>query len=211
MLIEQIVLTFWIAYLVGAIPIAYLVSRLHGVDIFTIGSGNMGATNVARAVGTGWGLLTWALDMVKGVGAIVIARQLISDHTSAVTMIAAIGVIMGHNWSIIVMMITGHLRGGKGAAAALGTWLIFIPPLLIVIAFGIWLAIIITTRFMSLAVLTMTSVISLMIIGLVMVGYYEPVYVNYLIASGLIFFRHRDNIQRLLRGSERRFGESATQ
>ena len=171
----------------------------------------MGATNVARAVGTGWGLLTWALDMVKGVGAIVIARQLISDHTSAVTMIAAIGVIMGHNWSIIVMMITGHLRGGKGAAAALGTWLIFIPPLLIVIAFGIWLAIIITTRFMSLAVLTMTSVISLMIIGLVMVGYYEPVYVNYLIASGLIFFRHRDNIQRLLRGSERRFGESATQ
>jgi glycerol-3-phosphate acyltransferase PlsY len=207
--IEQIVLTFWIAYLIGSIPVAYLVARSRGVNIFTIGSGNMGAANVARAVGGRWGILTWGLDSVKGAITIYLVRQMNPDHTAMATMVGAIGVIVGHNWSVVVMIITGRLRGGKGAAAAIGTWLVFLPLWLVVAAFFTWVGILILTRFVSLAVLTTTGLVSLGLIALVVFGYYDPIYISYLIVTAMIFFRHRENIQRLIAGNERRFGQSA--
>ena len=209
MRIEEIVLTFWVAYIVGSIPVAYLIAQLKGVNIFTIGSGNMGAANVARAVGGKWGALTWVLDSIKGAITIYLVRQINPDHTAMATMVGAIGVIVGHNWSVVVMIITGRLRGGKGAAAAIGTWLVFLPLWVVVAAFLTWVGILILTRFISLAVLATTGLVSLMIVALVVFGEYDPIYISYLIVTAMIFFRHRDNIQRLIAGNERRFGQSA--
>ena len=210
MRLEYIVLIFWAAYLIGSIPVAFGIARLHGIDIFTVGSGNMGATNVIRAVGMRWGALTWALDCAKGILAIYVARQIApDDHLGKATMIGAIGVVVGHNWSIGAMILTGKLRGGKGAAAALGTWLVFLPAWLLAAAFLVWLAIVIATRFVSLAVLTTTMLVSLAIAVMVVVGDYEPVYISYWIVTALIFYRHRDNIRALIEGRERRFGTPA--
>lgn len=210
MRIEEAVLTFWIAYFIGSIPVAYVIARLKGVNIFAIGSGNMGAANVARALGSKWGGLTWILDSIKGAVTIYLVRQINPDHTAMATMIGAIGVIVGHNWSVAVMIITGRLRGGKGAAAAIGSWLVFMPLWVIVAAFFTWVGILILTRFISLAVLITTGLVSLVLVALVVFGKYDPIYISYLIVTALIFFRHRENIQRLIAGNERRIGQPAT-
>ena len=112
------ILVLVLSYLLGALPTAFLVARLRGVNIFKVGSGNMGATNVARALGLGWGILTWFLDMSKGVVAILIARQIMTNTLAIATVIAGIACIIGHNWSIFVALLTGKLRGGKGASVA---------------------------------------------------------------------------------------------
>jgi acyl phosphate:glycerol-3-phosphate acyltransferase len=199
-----------VAYLIGSLPVAYIVGRLNGIDIFKVGSGNMGANNVSRALGLKWGAITWFLDSIKGIVAILVARQLVTpEHYAIATMIGAIGAIIGHNWSIFVMFITGRLRGGKGAATAIGTWFLFIPLQLIAVVMGIWVLIVITTRYVSLAVLVTTALIALLIVTLVASGQYDPIYISYLVVSLIIFYRHRDNIVALLAGKERRLGQKA--
>ncbi|MEM6283868.1 MAG: glycerol-3-phosphate acyltransferase, partial [Chloroflexota bacterium] len=115
------VLAAVLAYLMGAIPFAYIVARMRSVNIFEVGSGNMGTTNVIRAVGPVLGISVLVLDMLKGIGAIFLARALLPTAPNSATAIAAIFVILGHNWSIFAYMVTGRLRGGKGAATAFGT------------------------------------------------------------------------------------------
>src|SRR5690606_18688923 len=107
-----------ISYLLGAIPTAYLITQIRGGNIFDIGSGNMGATNVARVMGIGGGILVWLLDMSKGAVAILLARQIMDSNMAWATVLAAVAAIVGHNWSIFVAIVTGKLRGGKGASVA---------------------------------------------------------------------------------------------
>src|SRR5262245_27882775 len=92
------------AYLIGSIPIAYLIGRLHGINVFKVGSGNMGAGNIARVINKKWAGITWFLDSLKGVIAIVVVRQIATpDQYALATMIGAIAAIVGHNWSIFVL------------------------------------------------------------------------------------------------------------
>jgi len=201
-----------VGYVVGSFPTAYLVARAKGVDIFAVGSGNMGATNVARACGAKYGALVWAVDGGKGVLAVMLARHLSADQPAAASVLAAVAVVAGHNWSLLATLLTGSIRGGKGAATASGTFLLLAPTLVVALALAVGAAIIILTRYVSLAVLTAVAVAGVAFVGvafvvLVILGMLDPVYTVYLLVGWMIFYRHRANIVRLLSGTERRFGE----
>lgn len=206
--IITIALLFALSYLIGSLPIGYAIGRLNGVDIFKTGSGNMGANNIARHLGKFWGIVTWFSDSAKGIVAILIARSLVpTEFHNIATIVGGVGAIVGHTWSIAVMFITGRLRGGKGASTAIGTWLTFIPPVVLAVIMSIWALIILTTRYVSLAVLVATALIGLTIIVLVLQQSFEPVYLLYLIVPVIIFYRHRENILALSEGRERKLGQ----
>ncbi len=205
----RVLIVFGAAYLIGSTPIAYLVAGLRGVDIFEVGSGNMGATNVVRVMGIGWGITVWLLDSAKAIIAIVVATQwIMPENVNVATVVAAVGVIVGHNWSILVAAITGRLRGGKGAATAFGTLLMIVPPQVIagiLLAGGIVLAL---TRYVSLTVLVMFPLATVWMFVLAANGQTPELFAAYCLAMAvLIFIRFRPNIERLMAGTERRLGE----
>jgi acyl phosphate:glycerol-3-phosphate acyltransferase len=205
--IVMIVTVIVFSYLLGAIPTAFIVARLKHVNIFEVGSGNMGATNVSRALGVGWGILVWVLDMAKGMLAIVLARLVLADFAAAATALAAVTSMVGHNWSIFAAHITGKLRGGKGASIAFGTLILIAPGVVLGISL-VGGAILFLTRYVSLSVLAMFTVATLWMLILVDQQMMPPEYRYYsLLAAVLIAYRFRENIHRLLTGTERRLGE----
>jgi len=203
----QVILVIAIAYVIGSIPTAYVVARLKGVDIFAVGSGNMGANNVWRSIGFPYGLLVWALDGSKGIVAILIARQILSDNQAAASAIAAVAAVAGHNWSFLATIITGKLRGGKGAATASGAFIFLAPTLFVALVLAMGALIVLLTRYVSLGVLIAIAASGIVMIGLVVMGTLAPIYSLYLLICLMVFVAHRGNIVRLLRGTERRLGE----
>lgn len=202
------VLVVVISYLLGSMPTAYIIGRLHRINIFEVGSGNMGATNVIRAVGFGWGMSVLLFDSLKGVLAIIIARQIMPHNIAAATTIAAIVSIIGHNWSLFVTLLTGTLRGGKGAATAFGTLLMIAPAQVIVLATLVGGVIVALTRYVSLAVLVTFAVAMSWMLILVSEKKMDHEFLYYaLIVIMLLLLRFRENIQRLIEGKERRLGE----
>jgi len=205
----HILLVIIISYLLGSIPTAYLVAQKQGVNIFEVGSGNMGATNVIRAMGFWWGILVWAGDSLKGVIAIVIARLLLPEHWEAATVLSATIAVIGHNWSLFATLITGTLRGGKGAAIWFGTLLMMAPFQMIVGMCVLGGFIIAATRYVSLAVLMMCVLSILWVFVLINQSLMRPEYMLYfVVVAVMIFYRFRENIERLRTGTERRLGES---
>jgi acyl phosphate:glycerol-3-phosphate acyltransferase len=199
-----------ISYLMGSFPTAYIVARLKGVNIFEVGSGNMGGTNAIRALGTGWGILVLVIDILKGIIAILISRYVWQENQAAATTISAIAVIIGHNWSLFATLITGTLRGGKGAATAFGTILMIAPVHLILALCVIGGAVVALTRYVSLAVLVMVSVALVWMLALIIERQLPTEYLAYtLVVAAMTIYRFRGNIQRLLAGTERRLGERA--
>lgn len=200
-----------VGYLLGSTPSAYLIGRLNGIDIFKIGSGNMGATNVLRALGFKWAALVWLIDTGKGVLAVLLARAFPGDPLMN-SVAGGLAAVCGHNWSLFVRLITGQLRGGKGAATAGGTWLAVFSPFihLILLPLSVMVAMTLATRIISLSVLA-TAVSALILAILFVTGtgnsYLYAVYALLIVA--LVFYRHRENIQRLREGRERRLGERA--
>lgn len=199
-----------VSYLLGSIPTAYLIAKANGIDIFAVGSGNMGATNVSRALGWKAGIAVLVIDVLKAVVAIVIAQQIKppTGSMASATTIASISVIVGHNWSLFATLLTGTLRGGKGAATAFGT-LLMIAPIQVWIAMVIIGTVIVArTRYVSLAVLTMITMAVLWLTVLALQQQQDGTFVIYAwVLAGLIALRFRENIQRLLSGTERRLGE----
>ncbi len=204
-----VVLVIAIGYVIGSFPTAYLVARTKGVDIFAVGSGNMGATNVIRAVGARYGLLVWAIDGAKGVLAILLARLIVPDYQATAGVLAAVAAVAGHNWSLLATLLTGSIRGGKGAATAMGTFILLAPTLLVALVLAVAMTIVLLTRYVSLGVLTAVAVAAVAFLALVIAGWMDPVYTVYLLAGWMVFVRHRSNIVRLLAGTERRLGERA--
>jgi glycerol-3-phosphate acyltransferase PlsY len=200
-------LVILLGYFFGSIPTAFLIGRLRNINIFEVGSGNMGATNISRSMGLGWGILTWFLDSAKGVVAILLSHLMMPDNIALATTLAAIAAVIGHNWSAIVALITGTLRGGKGAATAFGT-LLFIAPVQALVGVGVAIAIVVVTRFVSLGVLVMFALATIWTLLLIASGTMESVYSFYSLAiAALIFVRFRENIRQLLAGTERKLGE----
>lgn len=182
------------AYLIGSIPTGVIVGRLRGFDPRTVGSGNIGTSNVARAGGTSAAAITFAGDVLKGALPVVVARSAgCSIETIAWTGLAA---FVGSICSVFL-----RFRGGKGVAAALGVWLGIAPLVLLfaLAAFGIIFAL---SRTMSLASMTAAIVLppTVAVFGLPR---------NYLllaiVMTALVIFRHRENIQRIARGEEPTF------
>lgn len=207
--LPQILLIIVVSYLLGSFPTAYVVARLRNINIFEYGSGNMGATNVIRAMGLGWGLFVWFFDSAKAIIAILIAVQVLPDNRAMATVIAALCAIVGHNWSLFAAIITGTIRGGKGAATAFGTLLMIVPLHVIAAMLVVAGVIIAVTRYVSLGVLLMFVVATVWMLVLVTQAQIPWEYAFYSLALALlIIVRFRGNIQRLLAGTERRLGES---
>ncbi len=196
------ILALVVAYLVGSIPTAYLVGRANGVDLRTVGSGNLGATNVFRTLGWKWGLFVYLVDVLKGALPVLLLP-------------AAVGVARGWPWGVAfgVLAIAGHVRpvfllgkgGGKGVATASGVFLALapIPAASALVAFAVVVA---ATRYVSLG-----SLIGAVVLPVALLwqehGPSPLVLVSASVAA-FVFWTHRDNIGRLRRGEERRVGRT---
>jgi len=192
-----------VAYLVGAVPFAYLIGRARGVDIRTVGSGNVGATNVFRAVSRPLGILTFVLDAGKGFAPAFIfprfAPENLSDHARVLLGLLCGGLaVVGHTWPVFL-----RFRGGKGVATA-GGMLLAIAPAAAGIAFGTWAVVFVLSRYVSVASLAATAAMSVSSWFLYLSR--GPLLPSVLTALAvLVILRHAGNVRRLLRGTESRF------
>jgi glycerol-3-phosphate acyltransferase PlsY len=182
-----------LGYLLGSIPFAYLAGSMHGVDLRTVGSGNLGAANVFRSLGRPMGIAVMAADVGKGIAAVVVARSLGADEVWV--SVAAIAAVAGHVFPVWL-----RFRGGKGVAVGAGA-LIGLMPLASAIIVPLWVAITLLTRYTSLASVTCAIVATPIAWGL---GYPWPDVVYVALASAVVLVRHRSNIGRLLRREELR-------
>jgi glycerol-3-phosphate acyltransferase PlsY len=183
-----------LSYLLGSIPFGYLIFYFsEGKDIRTLGSGNIGATNVLRSKGKLAGILTLALDILKGALPVIYGR--IHFDLPWIILLGALAVLVGHVFPVFL-----KFRGGKGVASLVGIFLVFYYPALLVflIVFLITLRL---SRFVSLASLLATTALFFCILFTQGAETAMVVFVMLL----LIVFRHRANIQRLMTGSENKF------
>lgn len=189
-----------IGYLLGTIPTGYLVARMRGIDIQKVGSGNIGATNVLRAVGLGPALLVALFDPLKGVVAVLFPILLAAGPwTIALT---AFATVLGNNFNVFL-----GLRGGKGVATSLGAFLP-IDPWITLLAAILGLFTIAVGRFVSLGSLVGVLSVPLMLLATLTVPL--PYLYLSIALTLLIHYRHRENIRRLVAGTERRLGEPTT-
>ena len=200
-MVIKVALALLAAYLIGAIPVGYLVARAFGgTDIRRQGSGNIGAANVLRTLGPLPGALTFLGDVAKGYGVVALARALLGGDGTAVAACGALAVV-GNCWPVYLWF-----RGGKGVATALGAFL-GLMPLVMIPAALVWLLIVATSRYVSLG--SVLAAISVPVGALL--GRYPGAFVTAaVVVATIIVARHRDNIARLLSGTERRLGQRAS-
>lgn len=199
-----------VSYLLGAIPWGYIIPRLsRGIDIRKYGSGNIGMANVLRTVGGWLAGVVLALDVGKGVLAVLLA-WLLTVHSPRAQVVAGIMALIGHDWSVFL-----RFRGGRGAAVALGGLLVMAPYAAIA-GVATFVAIMLKSRYVSLGSITGAAV------GLAAfpvfaafrvpnwLGVHSWTYICFAVAAAcIVVLQHRDNIRRLLRGEERKLGEAA--
>jgi len=185
-------------YLLGAIPVGYLVARLtKGLDVRNYGSGRTGGTNVWRAAGLWPALLTVLGDLLKGMAAVIIARLALG--TTAAEVLAGLAAITGHNHSLFI-----GWRGGAGTITNLGVVSVFSFPTAIILA-AVGFITIVISRYASVASLTMACLSPLLFLGLTVFFQAPWGYVAYgLLAAVEIVLALRPNIAHLRKGTERR-------
>jgi glycerol-3-phosphate acyltransferase PlsY len=195
------ILVFFAAYLCGSIPFGLLLGKLFGgMDVRQIGSGNIGATNVARSAGPVAGILTLILDAAKGAAPVWFAHHYFPERAT-LQVLAGLGALAGHCFPVWL-----KFRGGKGVATAAGAFLVLCPPAavgaLVVFALvvGFW-------RYVSLASVSAAAAMPLLIYFLWAPHYAPPisVAVGALAAAMLIGYKHDANLQRLVEGTEPKF------
>lgn len=205
---EALVLVALLGYLIGSVPTAYIIAKRKGINIFEIGSGNMGATNIARALSTRDAVITGVVDVLKGVAAVLIGRALAPQDAVLGGVLGAFAAVVGHSWSVFILWLTGQLRGGKSAGVATGTWLILAPLYVSAACLALFGLVVWRTRIVSLGVLLTISFGAAWILLWVALRQLPPVMVVYAVGLlALIVLRHRSNIERLIQGTERRVGE----
>ncbi|OGK78490.1 MAG: acyl-phosphate glycerol 3-phosphate acyltransferase [Candidatus Rokubacteria bacterium GWC2_70_16] len=188
-----------LAYLIGAIPVGLLVARAAGgVDIRRQGSGNIGATNVLRTLGPAAGIVTLLGDVAKGYVAVAVAGWLGArpDWQGAGAVLA----VAGNCWSPFL-----RFRGGKGVATGLGAFLA-LAPWAIVPSAAVWVALLASFRYVSLA--SMLACLGLPL-GVALLGYPWQSASAAGAAAAIILVRHRENLRRLMQGTESRLGQQA--
>ena len=180
------------AYLMGSIPTGVILARSFGdIDLRKVGSGNIGATNVSRALGRKFGLITLLGDMSKGLLPVLLARWLVESEILILTV--AFVAFLGHLYPVYL-----RFKGGKGIATALGVFL-GLTPLAALLALGLWLICFIIWRISSLSSLIAATAMPI-IVGLLNDSW---LYLSFsLIITALIFYTHRENIQKLIEGTK---------
>lgn len=186
------------SFIIGSIPTGLLIAKTKGIDLRKIGSGNIGATNVMRAVGKEAALLTLVGDIGKGIIPVVIVR-LVSPGFLYETA-AGLSAIMGHNFSIFL-----KFKGGKGVATSLGVLAAFSPHVGLFTAM-LWLMTAKWTRYSSLSALV---AFGLLPFSFYLIDYSRQNIIFGAIIAFLIFIRHAANIKRLIQGTESKIGQKA--
>ena len=190
--ILHFVLGFVLGHLCGSVPSGlWIVKALHGIDIRDYGSKNIGTTNVFRTVGPKTAVLVLIADAFKG----ILAVWLVSSYfqNPVLDVVTALGALLGHNYSVFL-----GFKGGKGVATALGL-LVFLMPKVAVGSFAVWLVLVLATRYVSLGSIMAAVVTPLL-------AWYLDYPVAYVVFSTIAAFfvvlRHKENIHRLLTGTE---------
>ena len=194
------IVTALVAYLLGSIPTGFLVAKARGVDIRTVGSGNIGATNAFRVLGTGFGIFVLLMDALKGWVAVQIGARVVSELLPGVPLeylriTAGVAAILGHNFTCWL-----HFKGGKGIATSAGV-LIALVPLALVIILSIFIVLFLTTRYVSIG-----SIAAAFALPFATWFTQHDVGLTAVMAAigALAILKHRKNIQRLLNGTENR-------
>ena len=194
----NIALVSIVGYLLGAISFAVLVARSQGVDILKYGSGNPGATNVTRALGSKYGNMVFAGDALKG--GIAAGWPLLvfgGELGLKLGIIGLIASIIGHSFSLFL-----KFKGGKGVATTMGG-LVAIMPVVLLIGVAVWAAIFFSTKLVAVA--SMLFAVSLAVSAYFLYGAADPRFTLGLVLAVLIVVRHRSNIARMLQGTENSF------
>ncbi len=193
------------AYLLGAIPTAYLFGKAKkGIDIREHGSGNVGATNAFRVLGKLPGILVLVIDVAKGAVAVTLLPQLIKPITplaySWLPALLGILAIAGHIWTPFL-----RFKGGKGVATSLGVFL-FLDPVSTLIALGVWIASLLLFRYVS-----VSSILAAITLPIAIVSFLRP-FPIVLISSIdciIICYMHKSNLRKLLLGTEKKIGKTS--
>jgi glycerol-3-phosphate acyltransferase PlsY len=179
-----------ISYLCGSIPFSFLIPWRKGIDIRKTGSGNVGGTNVLRALGPKWGLLSITLDFLKAFIPILIIR-LIFGVDSWVPYLSLIVLVLGHDYPIFL-----KFKGGKGVASTLGGYFA-LSPMLGVIFLLVWISVVLLTKYVS-----VSSLLGLLVTAILSYFWNLKLGITYTLLFFLSLYRHRSNIKRLLSNSE---------
>lgn len=189
-----------IGYLLGSIPVGYVMGRIYGVDVLKHGSRKTGGTNLARLVGWPKTIPVAIADPAKAALAILIARAITQSETAAV--LAAFAALLGHNWSLYL-----GFQGGRGVGPVVGALIVF-SPLLAVIAVVSGFLIAVLSHYVSLGSISGSLIAMVGSIVLLALGAQPLTHTVFILAAcGLIILQHGDNIRRLLAGTERKLGE----
>ncbi|MBQ2897607.1 MAG: glycerol-3-phosphate 1-O-acyltransferase PlsY [Clostridia bacterium] len=192
----KILLIIVIGYLIGSISSAITMGKIYGIDIKKVGSGNAGATNVARSIGKWQGVVVFLFDFFKGAIAVLIASFILKDYA----VLAGLFAIIGHNFPIYY-----GFKGGKGVSTTFGILLAIDFRIGIIIGAGV-LVLLFTTKIMSLSNLICFAFLPLVTYFIDSGRGNINVYITMIFAV-LIYFTHRENIKRLLNGTENKFGK----
>ena len=215
-----------VAFACGSIPFGPIVARLRGIDLRTVGSGNIGATNVGRALGWKWGVLVYVLDAIKGAAPVLAAGAMAgilgkpADEVAPADMwwwlLMPIAAVLGHMFSPFV-----GFKGGKGVATGSGAMLAVWPTLTgpLLVAIGLWAVLLAATRYMSIASMAAAISIPLTVAaaaairtgdgtpdGELPIRHALPAIIVTGGVAMLVVWKHRPNIERLLAGKENRLG-----
>lgn len=185
-----------LSFLIGSIPTGLLIAKTKGIDLRKVGSGNIGATNVLRAVGKEAALFTLIGDIAKGALPVAIGKFFGLGIFDAG--ILGLSAILGHNFSLFL-----KFKGGKGVATSIGVLLAFSPHVAL-LTITLWLLTARWTRYSSLSALIAFGLLPL---SIYMLDYSKEKMIIAVAIAGLIFIRHTANIKRLMQGTESKIGE----
>ncbi len=206
-MITNFIISIIVSYLIGSIPTGlWLAKMLKDIDIRTVGSGSTGGTNVTRVLGTGWGIGVIIFDAVKGISSVLISTYLLYsfENSRLLIVIASLFSILGHVWTIFA-----NFKGGKGIATSLGV-LLALLTVESLLALTVFIIIFIIFRIVSVS--SLSAALSLIFIVLSRYFYFhtykfDDFIVNLpfvVILNILVFYTHKENIKRLLKGEEKK-------
>lgn len=197
------------AYLLGSIPFGLIIAKAHGKDLRSIGSGNIGATNVSRALGKKWAWFCFFLDVLKGLAPVLTAVYILSSSSVVARLLcplaAGCAAVLGHIFPAYI-----KFKGGKGVATSFGVALGFWPYYTICAAAAIvvWLTVLLIWRYVSLASILASIAFPLALVAAIAliphwtVSSLWPLLIAAVAVPAMVILRHRQNIKRLIAGTE---------
>ena len=191
-----------LAYLAGSFPTSYLVARMRGIDLRAHGSGNLGATNTFRVLGAWAAIPVLIIDVLKGLGPATWFVAWDGTGDTRLAVVYGLAAIIGHVWSVFL-----RFRGGKGIATGAGV-LLALAPVTTMVALFVWIGIVSLTRMVSAASLAAASLVPLLAW---MMDQPTHTVVFCLVIAVFVWWTHRENVRRLLSGTEHRFSSKESQ